>query len=366
MIRIDIRPVWSFRSDEEREFDFRMVPLLEGIEVTGKLTQAARQAGISYRHAWNLIEQWTGFFGAPLVVMQKGRGTQLTDLGSHLLWAGKRAQARLEPELRSLASEFERALNDSLHDATFALDLHASHDFAVALLVEQAMESGISIDCQYTGSFEAVDALRRRECDLAGIHLPVGPLAAPMARRYREALAGGDIAILSFATRRQGLIVRNGNPKEIRGIADLARSDVRFINRQRGSGTRALLEQLVTAAALDRARIRGYGLEEVTHSAIAALIAGNQADVGLGAEAAAAQFRLGFVPLCRERYVFACRREMLDNSALERLQLEMRSARFETSVAALAGYTLEQPGDVVEFEDLLANTPTPCIPMETP
>lgn len=366
MIRIDIRPVWSFRSGEEREFDFRMVPLLEGIEVTGKLTQAARHAGISYRHAWNLIEQWTGFFGAPLVVMQKGRGTHLTDLGSHLLWAGKRAQARLEPELRSLASEFERALNDSLHDATLALDLHASHDFAVALLVEQSMASGISVDCQYTGSFEALDALRRRECDLAGFHLPIGPLAESMARRYRETLAGSDIAVLSFVTREQGLIVRSGNPKEIRGIADLARKDVRFINRQRGSGTRALLEQLVTAAALDRARIRGYGLEEVTHSAVAALIAGNQADVGLGAEAAAAQFRLGFVPVCRERYVFACRREMLDNPAVERLQLEIRSARFEAAVSALAGYHLEQPGDVIEYEDLLADATPTRIPTETP
>ena len=83
MIRIDIRPVWRFRSgDEEREFDFRLVTLLAGLQSDGKLTQAAEAAGISYRHAWNLVEQWEAFFGAPLVDKEQGRGSKLTPLGA--------------------------------------------------------------------------------------------------------------------------------------------------------------------------------------------------------------------------------------------------------------------------------------------
>ena len=106
MIRIDIRPVWRFRTDSaEREFDFTLVALLAGIEADGKLTQAAEAAGISYRHAWNLVAQWEEFFGAPLLDKAQGRGSTLTPLGRRLLWAGKRAQARLEPELGNLASE---------------------------------------------------------------------------------------------------------------------------------------------------------------------------------------------------------------------------------------------------------------------
>src|SRR5687768_16446695 len=132
MIRIDIRPVWTFRNGEEREFDFSMVPLLDAIERTGKLTRAAEEAQVSYRHAWNLIEQWGRFFGSPLVIRQKGKGTRLTELGSHLLWAAKRAQARLEPELHGLASEFARALNESLYASSLVVAIQASHDLALA------------------------------------------------------------------------------------------------------------------------------------------------------------------------------------------------------------------------------------------
>src|SRR5690606_38069967 len=117
MIRIDIRPVWKIGAATEREFDFQLVALLGEIEAKGKLTSASEAAGISYRHAWNLIEQWERFFGAPLVVKSKGRGSRLTPLGKRLLWAARRAQARLAPELGNLASDFARQLNEALSDA---------------------------------------------------------------------------------------------------------------------------------------------------------------------------------------------------------------------------------------------------------
>src|SRR5206468_2588613 len=107
--------------------------------------------------------------------------------------------------------------------------------------------------------------------------------------------------------RAQGLIVRAGNPKRIRGVRDLARPDVRMVNRQRGSGTRALLECLLASEGIERSRLQGYGDEEITHGALAALVAGNQADAGLGVQAAAEGYGLGFVPVCRERYFLACR-----------------------------------------------------------
>lgn len=359
MIHIDIRPVWRFRSGDEREFDFRLVPLLEGLEATGKLTRAAEHAGISYRHAWNLIEQWTGFFAAPLVVMEKGRGSQLTALGSNLLWAGKRAQARLEPELANLASEFARALNDSLHESGQRLYLQASHDFAVAGLCGRGTDAGVTLDIQYKGSFEALAALRRRECDLAGFHIPEGPLGALMARRYAECLPAGEHVLIGFVTRTQGFIVRPGNPKAIRTVADLCRPDVSMVNRQRGSGTRALFEFLVSAAAIDRSRIRGYESEESTHSAVATLIAGNQADVGLGVAEAAAQYRLDFVPLCNERYYFACRRDSLETPKVGAFLSLLRSADIRALAETLAGYEPDRIGAVIDACEVLQETATP-------
>ena len=339
MIQIDIRPVWRFRADGEREFDFQLISILAEIEASSKLTQGAERAGISYRHAWNLVQSWEAFFGSPLVVKEQGRGTRLTALGRRLLTAGQRAQARLAPELDNLAAEFARTLNDSLSEATPYLVMHASHDYAIASLRDMAAAARVAIELQYRGSFDALASLRRGKCDVAGFHVPLGPLGALMAKRYAECLPLGEYRLLSFVTRAQGLMVRAGNPRSIAGVADLCREDVRMVNRQRGSGTRALLEYLIATQGLDRARMSGYDNEESTHGAVAALVAGNQCDVGFGVEAAAAQYRLEFLPVCREQYFLACRAADIDAPAVKELIASLRSPAFLALIEALPGRT---------------------------
>lgn len=346
MIRIDIRPVWRFRAGSEAEFDFQLVSILERIEATSKLTEAALSAGISYRHAWNLVKRWEDFFGAALVDKAQGRGTRLTALGKRLLWAARRAEARLSPELENLAADFARVLNESLSDAAPALLMHASHDFAVNELREM-LGDGTAIEVQYKGSFDALAALRRGECDLAGFHVPEGPLGHLMARRYAECLPLDRFRLLSFVRRTQGLIVRAGNPKDIRGVEDLCRPDVRMVNRQRGSGTRALLEFIISSRGLDRRRMNGYEAEEITHAAVAALIAGNQADAGFGVAAAAANYGLGFVPVCTERYYLACDAAALEGAGVRHLLGVLRSEAFARRVALLAGYSAPGAGTPV-------------------
>lgn len=348
MIRIDIRPVWRFRSgDREREFDFQLVAILAHLDATSKLTHAAEGAGISYRHAWNLVADWEAFFGAPLVVKEQGRGSRLTPLGKRLLWTGQRAQARLEPDLDNLAAEFARDLNESLSESTTDLVVQASHDFAIAALRDIAARARLSIELQYKGSFDALAALRRGECDVAGFHLPEGRFGTLMAERYAECLPLDRYRLVAFVTRTQGLMVRPGNPKEIRAIADLCREDVRMVNRQRGSGTRALLEFHISAEGLDRSRMRGYDNEEITHGAVAALIAGNQADAGFGVQAAAAQYRLDFVPICGERYYLACRAQAIESESMRKLVAILRGAAFRKVAAGLPGYSVPNAGDVL-------------------
>jgi putative molybdopterin biosynthesis protein len=348
MIRLQIRPVWRFRSESsERDFDFQLVSILAGLEASGKLTQAAEQAALSYRHAWNLVAEWEAFFGARLVEKVKGRGSKLTPLGKRLLWAGRRAQARLAPELENLAGEFAAALNESLEERAPALAMHASHDYAVALLRDLLAEGESPIALQYKGSFDALASLRRGECDLAGFHLPDGPLGALLAQRYDECLPPGA-CLIAFVTREQGLIVRPGNPRQVAGVADFCREGVRMVNRQRGSGTRALLEFMISSQGLDRARMDGYDNEEITHGAVAALIAGNQADVGFGVQAAAAQYGLEFMPLCRERYYLACAGSSLESAPMGQLLRTLRGAAFRERVARLPGYSAERAGEVVD------------------
>ena len=345
MIDIDLRPVWRFRSGgESREFDFQLVAVLAELDRGGKLTQAAETAGISYRHAWNLVEEWERFFGAPLVAKEKGRGTRLTPLGERLLAAGRRAQARLAPELDNLAAEFADALNETLSETAPALVVHASHDYAIARLRQLLAGTPAALGVQYKGSFDAIAALRRGECDFAGFHLPEGALGASIARRYAESLPLARHRLVRFVTRTQGLMVRAGNPHGITRVADLCGPGIRMVNRQRGSGTRALLELLVSQEGLDRAAMRGYEREETTHGAVAALIAGNQADAGFGVQAAAAQFRLDFIPLCTERYLLACRADMLEAPAAKALIATLQGAAFRDAVRELPGYDASHAG----------------------
>lgn len=349
MIHVDIRPAWHFTvNGESRSLDPLLVALLEALHGEGKLTHAAKQAGVSYRHAWNLVGHWQAFFGAPLVVRSRGKGTQLTPLGEQILWAGRRARESLAPHLANLAGDCARALNASLTARAPALRIHASHDFAVTALAPFAAASGFALDVQCRGSFEALAALQRGECDVAGFHVPEGPLEALMLRRYSQSLAGGRYRIVALATRVQGFIVRRGNPKRIANAGDLAREGVRMVNRQRGSGTRALLDFLFAQARVDGEAVAGYTHEEITHGAVAALVAGGQADAGFGIEAAARQYGLDFVPHCRERYFLAYPTAAARRAGPRRLVALLRSPAFHALVAALPGYDAQETGTFSE------------------
>src|SRR5690242_13299837 len=247
-LSIQLRPVWRFRNGEERELDASLLVLLEAIEHSGKLTAAARSAGISHRHAWNLIERWSALLDAPLVTVARGRGTRLSVLGAKLLWAGRRAYARLAPELENLAAELADSLYDPVATDVPVLRLQASHDFTLAGLRELAGKSRrVTLDLRYRGSAEALAALREGRCDIAGFHVSEGAHGVAPASRYAEAL-GERHRLVWIARRTQGLIVAPGNPKSLHGVRDLAGRGVRFINRQRDSGTRILLDQLLAEA----------------------------------------------------------------------------------------------------------------------
>jgi putative molybdopterin biosynthesis protein len=339
MIHVDLRAVWRVRSGgAERELDQGLITLLEGLAQSGKLTQAARAAAISYRHAWNLTEGWGAFLGAPLVEMRRGKGTRLTPLGERVLWAGRRVQSRLAPELEGLAADFGREVNRALGGCEAPLTMHASHDFAVALLRDRLAGKGVPVELQSRGSFDALASMLRGDCTVAGFHVADGRLGRLMSRRYAEGLAGRDLRFLPLAVRRQGLVVARGNPRGIARVADLSRPDVRIVNRQRGSGTRALLEFLLTEAGVDRGAIRGYDDEEITHSAVAALVAGHQADAGFGLEAAALRFGLGFVPVATERYYLALEASSLARADVQALLAAAADPALVAAIDALPGY----------------------------
>ncbi len=348
MRRIDIIPTWSFRDDAGNHLDPRLFRLLQAVHEHGKLTKAAEQVGVSYRHGWNLLHSWSAFFGSELVELRKGKGASLTPLGEKLLWAEQRVVARLEPQLRNLASELNLTLQKSLEHSQPLVRLHASHGYAVALLADQ--QTDFQLDLQYTSAEQALAALNRGQCDLTGFHMPTEPVSEAMEQSYRRHLKPRGHRIIRYVTRRQGLMVKSGNPLGIQALRDLARPQVRFINRQPASGTRALLDALLQREGLRPTDVAGYDNEEYTHSAIAAYVAAGMADVGFGVEAAARQFGLEFIPLTSEYYLFVCRRSALRQDALRRFITLLSSPDLQARIRTLPGYAPDRAGEVVSIE----------------
>jgi len=353
MIRIDIETVWRFTRDSAPHSMRVMLDFLNEIRATGKITRAAASANVSYRHAWNLIEKWSGFFETPLVERRRGHGTQLTAFGEKLVWAGQRLQARLGPQLQNLAQELQSEINALLPGTDHVLRVHASHGFAVSKLRELLDEQGgPAVDFRFVGNANSLVALANDGCDLAGMHLPQGALRQQAIAACRRLVSAAAHRVIGFVTREMGLMVRRGNPHGIQGIADLRNPPVRFVNRDADSGTRVLFDQLLKQAGIEPARISGYEHGEFTHAAVAAYVASGMADVSFGVEAAARQFDLDFVRLVTEDYFFVCRRAMLEKEPLRRILSVMRSEAFYRAVSELPGYRVNEPGAVLAVAEV--------------
>ncbi|MGE4533084.1 substrate-binding domain-containing protein [Halomonas sp.] len=349
MKRIQITPTWSFSDEAGKQIDPKLFTLLEAVHRHGKLTQAAKTVGVSYRHAWNLLSKWEEFFGITLVKLERGRGARLAPLGEKLLWAEQRVIARLDPQLESLGSELNLAIQQELEGVQPVLRLHASHGFAVELLPQHLRE--MSLDLQYCSPREALASLNRGSCDLAGFHLPRGEVGEVVSRDYRDLLKPRSHRVVGFIARSQGLMVAPGNPKMICSLAGLEKEGVRFINRQVASGTRALFDGLLVEAGIPASQVYGYVMEEYTHSAVAAYVAAGMADVGFGVEAAARRFGLDFIPLATEEYLLICHRRNLKDSRFSELLKVLEGNEFQAAVSALPGYIPSRCGMVMSLDD---------------
>jgi molybdate-binding protein len=196
-----------------------------------------------------------------------------------------------------------------------------------------------------------VAALAQGDCDLAGFHVPIGEFQAAAAQRYRPWLQPRQHRVVHLAVRTQGLFVASGNPHRIRGLADVARRGLRFVNRPEGSGTRVLTDLLLQREGIAPAQLSGHGDTELTHAAVAAYVASGMADVGLGVETAARRFGLHFIPLLKERYFFALTAQGVEDERLQPFLAVLRSAAYRSRVAALPGYEAAQTGRVMDVAE---------------
>ena len=229
-----------------------------------------------------------------------------------------------------------------------------SHDIALDLLAhELSLEGGRHrLASIHVGSMGGLRALSQREAHLAGVHLLDPADSTYNVSDIKKVLPDRPLKLVTLVHREVGFMVLPGNPKGITSIGDLARDDVVMINRQRGAGTRVLLDHLLSEASISPEGLTGYSREVTTHTMVAAAVFGVAADVGLGIRAAATALGLEFVPLTTERYDLAIPAEHWEHPGVSRLVEMIRAVdetgrRFRARVEAMGGYSFSSSGDMV-------------------
>jgi putative molybdopterin biosynthesis protein len=278
--------------------------LLEAIAQERSVRGAADRMRISYRSAWGRVLALEKALGHPVAVKTKGHGSVLTALGASLR---DTLGATLDTFRVPLAQE-ERALEERLAalvgSTPDSIRLALSHDPFLMSMLEDLPNLEVSI----VGSREAVERLLAGRADAAGFH--AGDLDMARTSPYDALLQDRRFVVRQLFKREQGFMVSPGNPLSIRSVEDLARTRARYVNRQRGSGTRQWFDRLLERACVPSSSIVGYTQEEFTHQAVAAVIASGAADAGMGVRAVAERFNLGFTPVGQEIYHLAARIEM--------------------------------------------------------
>ncbi len=231
-----------------------------------------------------------------------------------------------------------------LEETIFAI---GSHDVSLDLMTQFLAQRGRRLVSANVGSLGGLVALRRGQAHLAGSHLldpESGEYNLAYIRRY---LPDVPVKVIALVGRQQGLMVRPGNPKNIRSLEDLSRPDVTFVNRQRGAGTRVLLDYHLGRLGIAPEQVNGYNEEEFTHLAVAAAVAAGRADCGLGIPAAAQALGLDFVPLFTERYDLVIPAAFYESPLLAPLLALLHDEAFRQAVAALPGYDVRVMGTLI-------------------
>ncbi|MBE9521717.1 MAG: molybdopterin biosynthesis protein [Proteobacteria bacterium] len=242
--------------------------------------------------------------------------------------------------------ETEAELLVDLEDIANTIVIIGSHDITVDILSDEIREkdSVIRIASGNVGSLGGLLALKKGTSHVAGAHLldtATGEYNISYIQKYLKRV---PVHVFNLVVRDQGLIIQRGNPRQVRGIGDLTRDDLSFVNRQPGSGTRILFDYKLQEMGIDPSQIRGYDNEEYTHMNVAVAVLNGMADVGLGIMAAAKALDLDFIPVLSEQYDLVIPSPFVNDHKIQLLISVARSKEFRNRVEALGGYNPEKSG----------------------
>lgn len=237
-------------------------------------------------------------------------------------------------------------------EIALALVITGSHDPLIdeaADLMRQT-DRTMQIASSHVGSMGGILAMRNHEAHLAGIHILNESDGSYNVAAVRSCFQPGEVVLVRGVVRQQGLMVAKGNPKGIKGISSL-QGDVRYVNRQGGSGTRILFDYLCNREGVPSEQIRGYMREEYTHTAVAAQIASGTADAGMGIFSAAQIYNLDFIPIYQEHYDFLVLSSSFDLPQFGQFVNVLQSRIFAERLLAMGGYEFQGIGEVIPWEE---------------
>ena len=204
-----------------------------------------------------------------------------------------------------------------------------------------------SMKSSHVGSMGGLMAIKRGEAHIAGTHLLDESSGEYNIQFIKKQFPKGGVRLVQCVRREQGLMLNKGNPDNIESMSDIARDDIRYVNRQKGSGTRILCDYLCRRFGVDTSKVRGYDREEYTHTSVAAIIASGSADAGLGILSAAGMYGLDFLHICDEQYDLLIPDYAWDLPVVKYLLEILKSDAFAQRLQQLGGYKIDKPGDVL-------------------
>jgi putative molybdopterin biosynthesis protein len=329
-------------------FDLFAAPLLAALQGTTTGSRPIVQAQLARKLASPLgMDDWVrvrlGRVGGRIVATPLPRGAGVL---TSLVRADGLLVVPAGLEGHHAGSEVTVQLLRGLADIERTIVAIGSHDLVLDLAASalRELDPGVTLASSNVGSLGGLVALRDGLCHLAGSHL-LDPHTGEYTLPYLPQILGGtEVAVVRLVHREQGLIVAPGNPLGLTGIRDLSRPGVRYVNRQRGAGTRVLLDHELRRHGMAPEDITGYQREEHTHLAVAAAVAAGRADAGLGILAAARACGLDFVPIAQEPYDLVVTREALDSPELAPLWALLADEKFRALIEALGGYCAAETG----------------------
>lgn len=325
-MRIQIRPTLVFgakKAKDQAVVDLVwLTTLLKYIEQGKTLMSACKKMGLSYRNVWQKLNEVEQALGFKLIDRVRGHGSQLSEYARYLIqFIDDFDQKTLRLGQTSL-SHLEEGFAQFRVKAKKQWRLASSSD----PVIQKAVIHIGGFELITAGSGEALERLLNYEVDIAGFHISDPQSSQIISKRLQKE----GMHIFPLMKRIQGLMVAKGNPHNITSPKDLLRSKIRFINRQKGSGTRLLLDTILNKEGIDPSAIKGYENEEFTHSAIAMSILAKKADTGMGVKSVAIENGLDFIQLKDEIFFLAMGKELSANKDLAKLIRKIRTLSGET------------------------------------